>query len=167
LIPIGMAAGPSVEFRTGVPDSVDYAARWLAVAVRQGSRVRVWAEPSDVTRLTQLLWTREKEGFLPHVVCPAGTVSAGGESPSVACAARTPVWLGTGTVNAPEPEILMNITRACPPQMMAYRRIVEIVSTQDADLRAGRERWAAYKAMGLEPVHRAALGKGSGGPAED
>jgi DNA polymerase III subunit chi len=158
-MPSGMSAAPSVEFRTGVRDSVDYAARWLVVAVRQGSRVRVWADPADVTRLSQLLWTREKESFLPHVVCFSDGASMVSDVPSSASAARSPVWLGTGAVDAPEPEILLNISSTCPQQVAAYRRIVEIVATQDTDLRAGRERWATYKAMGLEPVHRAPTAK--------
>ncbi len=152
--------GPVVEFRTGVRDKLGYAARWLAVAVKQGARVRVWAYAADARQLSQALWTADKESFIAHLECPAGTSNEGGagaEAPAGQAQiwTRTPLWLGTGAVPAAEPALLLNLSLDLPADINAYERVIEVVATAPTEEAAGRQRWAAYRQRGLTPVHRA------------
>jgi DNA polymerase III subunit chi len=160
------AAGPVVEFRTGVRDKLGYAARWLAVAARQGARVRVWASDVDARQIGQALWTADKEGFIAHLVCPTDPADGGrsGDATQIATVQtwlRTPIWLGCGAVPAPEPALLLNLSQDLPADVVAYARVIEVVATAPAEEAAGRQRWATYKQRGLTPVHRAPGGAGA------
>lgn len=145
-----MAELPVIEFRTGVADPLGYAARWLKVAVARGTRVRVLGAPERLQALDQLLWTADKEGFLPHV--RAGQAAAARPGHGI-----TPVWLGEGSVAGPEPELVLSLGGdTLPARIGTYRRIVEVVGSDAADAQDGRQRWQAYRRAGFEPAHRAA-----------
>jgi DNA polymerase-3 subunit chi len=140
--------GPvEIEFRTGVRDKIGYAARWLATGYRRGARVRVVGPAGELTLLSQQLWLHEKEGFIAHAFsAPAASLGPGMDI--------TPIWLGDGALAGEEPPLLLNLGPGLPANPTAYRRVVEIVSTQHDDEQAGRARWSAYKRQGLEPAHR-------------
>ena len=143
-----MAEVTAVEFRTGVRDKRGYALRWLRLAARRGARVRVLGSPTELQALSQLLWVADKESFLPHAMAMAGTV------PSGQGLQRTPLWLGAGPVAGDEPPLLLNLGQELPTRTQGYERIIDVVSTEEDEVRAGRERWAAYKRLGLSPAHR-------------
>jgi len=46
--------------------------------------------------------------------------------------------------------VLVNLHAAPPPFFSRFERMVEIVTRDEADAAAGRERWKFYKARGYE-----------------
>lgn len=137
----------AVEFHTGVDDAVGLAARLLRRAVRQQVRVLVTA-PADVLQALDLaLWAAEPREFLPHVRMP-GTPAA--------VAARTPVWLSGTALLDGAPRVCINLGADPRPALEALDRLIEIVSTDADAVQAGRERWRAYRSLGLDVVHHGA-----------
>lgn len=131
-----------VEFHTGVADTVVFAARLLRRAARQGVRVQVTAPADVLALLDRNLWTAEAQDFVPHVRMPGA---------SAAALARTPIWLTAKALQEGAPRVLMNLGADRAPDTAALDRVIEIVSS-DPDLAAeGRDRWRAYKAIGLAP----------------
>ena len=150
-----MAGSTVIEFRTGIRDKLGYVARWLAVAVSRGARVRVLGDARDLQTLSQLLWTSDKESFVPHLLCLPAAHEAGPHALPSQPYARTPVWLGPGRPQTQEPGLLVNLGHAVVQDPGPYQRVVEVVSLNEDDLQAGRRRWAEYRRLGLEPVlHR-------------
>ncbi|MFT3821511.1 MAG: DNA polymerase III subunit chi [Rubrivivax sp.] len=110
----------------------------------------VRAPRERLSALDRALWTFVEREFLPHL-----RFAAPGARP--AQAARTPIWLVDGEVpqGVPGmPAVLVNLGAAMVPEPGAFERIIEIVGPEPDDQAAGRERWRAYKAAGLEPAHR-------------
>jgi len=70
-------------------------------------------------------------------------------------AAQTPIWLVDANLpqalaRAPANVWLLNLDDQCPPEIERVTRILEIVSEEDADKAAARERWRVYQAGGHE-----------------
>lgn len=139
-----------VEFHTGLEDPLVFACRLLRKAVRQGVRVQVTARPETLAALDRALWTFEERDFVPHARLPAATAAVVRRSPLL----LTPHPL----VDAGAPPVLVNLDAEAPDDAALGRlqRLVEIVGRDDAQAQAGRQRWRAYKARGLEITHRTA-----------
>lgn len=158
-----MTQATVVEFRTGIRDKLGYVARWLVVAVARGARVRVLGDARELQTLSQLLWTTDKESFVPHLLCLPAAHDAGHHAVSGQACARTPVWLGAGETGVTSPGLLVNVGAEVVPHALHAQRVIEVVSLDEDDVRAGRRRWAEYRRLGLEPfLHR----PGSEAPAE-
>ncbi len=137
-----------VEFHTGVADRVGFACRLLRKACRQGVRVLVTAPPETLAELDRALWTFEERDFLPHVRMPGA---------AAAVAARTPVWLAQRAGLEGAPRVLLNLGAEAPAALDVADRLIEVVTSDPDDAEAGRARWRAYKAAGLEIRHHASL----------
>ncbi len=148
-----------IEFRTGIRDPLAYGLRWLHVAHARGARVRVTGPKADLDRLSSQLWIHDKEGFVPHALAGSGGFAAGLE--------RTPIWLGEGAIAGQEPPLLLNLGGAIAPEPQGYERIIEVVASQAELAQAGRERWAAYKRLGLEPAHHRGDAQADSAPLDD
>ena len=139
-------AGQQVEFHTGLrrPPSASPAGS----CARPTCRTRGCSSPRRcrwLDALDRALWTFEPQDFVPHRRVAAGT-------PDAACA-RTPIWLCAGGVPPGSPPILVNLGADMPDRPDAFERIIEVLSTDDAEMAAGRERWRRYKAQGLTVQH--------------
>ncbi len=133
-----------VQFHVNVPDSVHYTCRLLRKALRQGARVAVTGSAATLAELDRALWTFEADEFLPHVLMNGG--------PPTAAQRLAPVWLVEDPRHATTMPVLVNLGTALPPGFEAYPRVVEIVSSDDGDRMAGRQRWRDYQARGCAPV---------------
>ena len=138
-----------IEFHTGVSDRVGFAGRMLRKAYRKGARVLVTAAPEVLAALDRALWVDEQRDFVPHVRMPGA---------ARAIAARTPIWLSGGVVDG-APKVCVNLGADPGADLEALARLIEIVSTDPEDVVAGRERWRAYKAQGLQIVHHDHAGR--------
>jgi DNA polymerase-3 subunit chi len=69
-------------------------------------------------------------------------------------AAQTPVILsGSDTADLPHHQILVNLSTAAPAHFARFERLFEIVSSEDADKSAGRERYRFYQQRGYPLTH--------------
>jgi len=141
-----------VEFHTGVPDPLAYACRLLRKAYRAGVPVLVIAPTSTLAALDRALWTFEEREFVPHVRQPGAAATL---------AARSPIWLAPHAGLPGAPAVLVNMGADAPADLDGVQRLIEIVAGDADEAERGRSRWKAYKARGLQIVHRPS-GTGAG-----
>lgn len=58
-----------------------------------------------------------------------------------------------GVTRPPHHEVLLNLGRAAPAGFESFGRLIEIVANDEADRRAGRQRWKHYAQRGY-PIER-------------
>jgi DNA polymerase III subunit chi len=131
-----------VAFHFNAPDRVAYAARLLRKAHHKGARLWVRVVGDELTALDQALWVQSPGEFLPH--------SVAGDPPAVRL--RSPIHLDPGEPQPGQHEVLVNLAPGVPSGHERFERVIEVVTLDDADRAAARERWRAYKAQGIEPL---------------
>lgn len=136
-----------LDFHTGLDDKGLYACRLLRKALRTGGRIVVTGDAQALARLDQQLWTFEPGEFIPHARLRAGQALP-------ARLARTPIWLADDPADAGACDVLVNLGPAPLALPELPERVIELVTTEPADAQAGRQRWRAYLAAGLQPVNR-------------
>lgn len=126
-----------VLFLHGAADRLQAAAQWLRLAWQTRQPVLVYVPDSTLAeQLDRLLWTQPQLSFVPH--CPA-------DSP---LAAETPIVL-TAALDAPlHEQCLLNLSNALPPTFSRFERLVEVVSLDEAERAAARERARFYRDRG-------------------
>ena len=132
-----------VDFHSKVPNKLQYACRLVRKARAAEMKVVVFLQDSaELAAFDETLWTFSEQDFLPHV-------KAGDE-----LAAQTPVIL---TDNAdqtlPHHQVLINLSDQTPAHFARFERLFEIVSTDEDDLSAGRERYKQYQQRGYPLTH--------------
>ena len=129
----------TIDFYTHVNDRLAAAARIVAKAYATHGNVRVFT-PDRATSdaIDRLLWMQTALSFLPH--CRMNSVFA----------AETPIWVDeTPEHNGPS-AVLVNLNADPPPFFSRFERLAEIVGKEDADVRAGRDRFRFYRERGYE-----------------
>ncbi len=128
-----------IDFYTQVDDKLRTACRLATKAYGQNLRVMVLCPDADTAlRFDRMLWTMSALGFVPH--CRAND----------ALAARTPIVIDHQGAEPPHDEVLLNLGDEWPPYFSRFRRLLEIVTTDDEDRRAARARYKFYKDRGYE-----------------
>jgi DNA polymerase-3 subunit chi len=129
-----------IDFHSNVANKIHYATRLVRKARAQAeppSLVLLLENQQQLTELDNLLWTFSDTGFIAHV--PASHALAG----------QTPVLLtDNDQVKLPHQQILVNLTRQTPHQFARFERLIEIVGQPEAEVKAGRTRYAFYKQNG-------------------
>lgn len=104
------------------------------------------ATPADATRLDEMLWTFRQGSFVPHQL-----LTDAGER-------RAPVSIGTGDTCEVKGDLLINLTDTTLKFAAGFRRVAEIICSDEPSRKAGRERFKRYRDMGLEPeTHRISI----------
>lgn len=132
---------PDVAFHFNAPDRVGYACRLLRKAYLRNARLFVWVAEGDLARLDTALWTMGAGEFVPH--CRS-------DDPELVTA-RSPIQIGPQLPEHGGELILVNLRPDMPDDPVAFMRVIEVVTLDDADRAAARERWRQYRALGLEP----------------
>lgn len=133
----------AIEFLHGAPDRVQSAAQWLQQAWGRRQAVLVYVPDAETaTRLDRVLWTQPALSFLPH--CNAASPLA----------AETPILLTDQLDAPPHDGCLLNLSNELPPSFARFERLVEIVSTDDADRLPARERFKFYRDRGYATESR-------------
>jgi DNA polymerase-3 subunit chi len=142
-----------IDFHSNVSDKLEYACRltrkiWSATPEGEPVRAIVMvAEKADLQRLDQLLWSFSKTDFLPHCF---GDHEAAFETPIVLLEDTAAPALG----KLPHADVLIHLSQRMPsdvPALVArFPRIVEVVTVNEAERLAGRERYKAYRELGHE-----------------
>lgn len=132
-----------VDFHSKVADKVLYACRLVRKACSANMKVVVHLEDAQQQRaLDEALWTFSEQDFLPHV------------SASDALATQTPVIL-THDASDPLPhhQVMINLSQRTPEHFARFERLFEVLSTDEQDLAAGRERYKQYQQRGYPLTH--------------
>lgn len=132
-----------IDFHSNVPDKIAYTCRLVRKARAADCRiVLLTRDRADLVKLDQALWAFSSLDFLPHV--------AAGD----ALAATTPIILtDSDAVDLPHYQILINLSDGTPTHFARFERMFEIISTDEADKAAGRERYRFYQQRGYPLTH--------------
>ncbi len=116
------------------------ACRITEKAWKAGSTVLILhSDAADLARLDDMLWTAGNDhSFIPHEITD--------EPPRLN---GTPVVLKSGSGPTEAVDVLINLTTALPSRAELATRIIEIIDGNPARRAAGRERFKAYRDLGL------------------
>jgi DNA polymerase III subunit chi len=127
----------SIDFYFNADDRLQVACRLAAKALKQGSRMLIYAPDADTAgRLDTLMWTWPATGFVPHCRSQAPL------------AAETAVLIASGEETPEGCELLLNLGAECPPHFERFARLLEVVSMSDEEKASGRSRYRFYKERG-------------------
>lgn len=134
-----------IDFHSNIPDKIAYACRLVRKARTASSDSRIVLRTQnrqELAELDQALWTFSQLDFLPHVI--AGDAHA----------EATPIIL-TDNDETPLPhhDILVNLSAETPAYFASFERMFEIISMEEADKAAGRERYRFYQQRGYPLTH--------------
>ena len=142
-----------IDFHSNVNDKLEYACRltrkiWSATPEGQAVRQIVMVgEKADLKRLDELLWSFSKTDFLPHCFI---NDEAAAETPIV----LTDDFSSPQLAGIPHADVMIHLGMRMPadvPALVArFPRIVEVVTVNEAERLAGRERYKAYRDLGHE-----------------
>jgi DNA polymerase-3 subunit chi len=135
-----------ISFYFNAPSRAGYACRLLRQAQRQGMSLAVVGPAAALEALDLELWTFAGTEFVPH-----HRIERSAEVP--AALHSSTVWLGENPLDAPVHEALLNLGDMPPAGFETFARLFEIVSADDADRIAARDRWKAYASRGY-PIRR-------------
>ena len=142
-----------IDFHSNVADKLEYACRltrkiWSATPAGQPVRnIVMVGELADLKKLDELLWTFSAVDFLPHCFIEDEA------------AIETPIVLTDDVASPslqalPHADVLIHLGMRMPqdvPALVArFPRIVEVVTVNEAERLAGRERYKAYRDLGHE-----------------
>ena len=135
-----------ISFYFNVPSRTGYACRLLRRALRQGMALAVVGPADALNEIDRELWTFAGPEFLAH-----HWIERAAEVPASLHA--TTIWLGANPIDAPRHEALLNLGSEPPPAFETFERVFEVVSGDEPDRQAARERWKAYARRGY-PIKR-------------
>ena len=142
-----------IDFHSNVSDKLEYVCRltrkiWGATPEGQPVRnIVIVGDRADLKKLDELLWTFSSTDFLPHCFI------------TDEAAPDTPVVLSENfaisSLNAiPHADVMIHLGMQMPEDVPGlverFPRIVEVVTVNEAERLAGRERYKAYRALGHE-----------------
>lgn len=115
-----------------------FACRLAEKAYRLNHSVRIrTADDSMASRIDELLWTFRDGSFVPHEIGSAG-------SPAIA-----PVTIVSDSAGDPAgSDLLINLAPDLPPNIAAFPRVAEIVSSDEDSRLQSRQRFVAYRDQG-------------------
>lgn len=132
-----------IDFHTNIPDKLAYACRLARKAYAAKAKIVLLAEDAaQAAALNEALWTLSNIDFLPHVMA---------DDP---LAPQTPIII-TDSEEAvlPHHDMLVNLTRRTPSTFAEFARVFEIISVDELDAAAGRQRYVAYKKQSYPLTH--------------
>ncbi len=142
-----------IDFHSNVSDKLEYACRltrkiWSATPIGEPVRnIVMVGEKADLQTLDELLWIFSSTEFLPHCFIED---EAAIETPIVLSMDCSPSTLSA----IPHADILIHLGMRMPddvPALVArFPRIVEVVTVNEAERLAGRDRYKAYRDLGHE-----------------
>jgi DNA polymerase-3 subunit chi len=131
-----------IDFAFGATERITQACQTSLRQYLAGQPLLVYCtDPARLKSFDLKLWAVDEAAFVPHVAA---------HDP---LAAQTPIWLVSADLlealaRAPATAWVLNLDEHCPPGIENATRVLEIVSEEDADKAAARERWRLYQAGG-------------------
>ena len=126
-----------IDFYTHVNDKLHTVCQLVAKAYERKLKVLVFTPDSNTSnKLDNMLWTASAIGFLPHAI--AGTEIA----------TDTPIIIDHRGEDLARDDVLVNLRNEWPPFFSRFQRLIEVVSTEENDRLAARERYTFYRDRG-------------------
>ncbi len=91
------------------------------------------------SEMDKLLWSFSQQSFIPHAI--AGTAEA----------AHAPVVIGTDPTAHGEHDLLISLVDQFSKSVSHFKRVAEVVASDEGAKASARERFKRYRAMGVEP----------------
>jgi DNA polymerase-3 subunit chi len=132
-----------IDFHSNVPDKIAYACRLVRKARSANCQIVILAKDAQqMATLDELMWTFSEQDFLPHVQL---------DDP---LAPQTPILLTTNDkMESPHHQVLINLSDTPPEHFARFERMFEVISVDEADKAAGRERYRYYQQRGYPLTH--------------
>jgi len=128
-----------IAFHFGAPQKWQYASRLLRKAIGRGSRVVVSVDAQDMADMDLALWSVAPTEFIPH--CQMGA--------SGSFSQRSPILLVDSQQEPPHAgDVLVNLGAQVPLSYESFERVIEIVSSDEAQRSLARLRWRQYGQSG-------------------
>lgn len=126
-----------ILFYTHVENKFHTACEISHKVLRSKRKMLVFVEDeSAAAKIDRLLWTIPALGFLPH--CDVADPLAG----------ETPIVISSDASKLAFDDVLLNLHEDVQAFFSRYQRVIEIVSTDAADVAAARARYKFYKDRG-------------------
>jgi DNA polymerase-3 subunit chi len=127
-------------------DRLRFACRLVEKAWLRRHRVRVQFDAAgELEAFDQMLWTFSDRSFVPH-----RRVGVPDDAPAPA---PPPVVIADSADADPaDGDVLVNLASAAPAAVTGWTRIAEIVDADAGRRSLGRERFRAYRELGLAPA---------------
>jgi DNA polymerase-3 subunit chi len=145
-----------IDFHSHVSDKLQYCCRLSRKIMASGDpqaqprTIVITGNTKELKELDELMWTFSKTDFLPHAWLDDES------------AHETPILFVTNTDDLTgrahlHQDILIYLHTEPPKSLdqllQRFPRWIEVVTTQDDELKAGRERFKTYRSMGHELHH--------------
>ncbi len=132
-----------VDFHSQVADKIHYSCRLIRKARAANCQIMVLSENLEqATLLNDALWDFSAVDFLPHVMI---------DDP---LASQTPIVITTQIDSGlPHHDLLINLSQMLPTTFAQFHRVIEVVSQQEDDANAARQRFRLYQQQGIKPSH--------------
>lgn len=128
-----------IAFHFNAADRLDHVCRLLRKALSRSARAVVLAPGDTLADIDTALWTFSALDFIPH--CRAS------DAPGLLQASAV-VLTGELSDGLPHHDLLVNLAPQVPRGFERFARVVEVVSTAEADRAAARQRWKHYADRG-------------------
>jgi DNA polymerase-3 subunit chi len=127
----------SIDFYFNAADRFQVACRLAGKAIAQKKSLLIYAPvPEEASRIDKMLWTWPATGFVPHCMV------------NDSLAAETPVLIASGEESPERCELLLNLSSGQPPHFERFERLLEVVSPEEDERKAARERFRYYRDRG-------------------
>jgi len=128
-----------VAFHFGAPDRLAYTCRLLRKATATGARLLVRSSPDTCAELDTALWNVGPTDFISHC--------NGTAAPAVRTRSSVLLIDDAAALDTAFP-ILVNLGEQVPDGFEQFQRVIEVVSTDEAERDLARLRWKHYTARG-------------------
>lgn len=142
-----------VDFHSQVGDKLTYCCRLVRKVLASSSesdslrRVVILGDDDLLVKLDKLLWSFSGEDFLPHCFVD-------NEAAPITPIVLASYWDDELFSTLPHADVLIHLGQEfmsnVPTLVDRFPRLIEVVSLEENDLLAGRERYKQYRTMGYE-----------------
>lgn len=141
-----------IAFHFNVGEPLAYACRLLRKAYGAGAHVTVVGPEAALADLDKALWTFTALDFVPH--CRSNAPATVRERTSIVLAPDAAAAQGHA-------DVVLNLGDGVPLGFEQFERLIEVVSTGDADRQKARARWRHYAERGYSITRHDLAARGS------
>lgn len=127
-----------ITFHFNVPDHLDYSCRLLRKAFLKGASVVVIADAPTLTELDHRLWSLSPHEFVPHCKLEVARSTLD----------MTSIVLSESLSCVERDDVLVNLGHQVPVAFERFERLIEVVSADQPERLAARQRWKHYASRG-------------------